>query len=145
MSLDEVKMHVILILDIIGKPSEYLVETLEKMIEDMKQEKGIKILSSDVKEPSLMKDQKDFYTTFAEIEIESKGLSQLVYVMFKYMPAHVEIISPEKLSLENNSLNEFFNELMRKLHGYDEVARVLQLENQNLTKNLEELKKGKKE
>lgn len=143
MNLNETKMHVLLILDIVGKPAGYLKETLEKMIGSMKEEKNISVLSSDIKEPMEMEDKKDFYTTFAEIELEAKGFSQLAFVMFKYMPAHVEIISPEKFSLNNNSLNEFVNELMRKLHGYDEVARIMQIENKKLKARLEELEKKK--
>ena len=55
------------------------------------------------------------------------------------MPAHIEILSPESISLTNNGWNELFNELSRILHGYDEVARVLQVEKEILTKNLKEL------
>ena len=55
------------------------------------------------------------------------------------MPAHMEIISPEKISLTNNGYGDILNELTRRLHGYDEVARVLQAEKQILTNQLEKL------
>ena len=38
-------------------------------------------------------------------------------------------------------MNAFFNELMRRLHTYDEIARVLQIQNQELEHNLGKLQK----
>ena len=62
------------------------------------------------------------------------------------MPAHVEIIHPELIALTNNGWNDIFNELTRRLHGYDEIARILQVEKNILEKKLRELltKKEKK-
>ena len=55
------------------------------------------------------------------------------------MPAHVEIIEPELIALTNNGWNEIFNELARRLHSYDEVARVSQVEKTILGRKLKEL------
>ena len=139
MSSDKLKVSAIMILDIIGRPPEHLVESLEKIIEQMEKEKGVTLKSKKIKEPVLMKDQKDFYTTFAEIEIEVDEILYLAALMFKYMPAHIEIISPEILALSNNGFNDILNELIRRLHGYDEIARVMQIEKQILLKKIQEL------
>lgn len=139
MSSDKIKVNAVIILDIIGRPPEHLVESLEKIIEEMEKEKGITIKSKKIKEPMLMKEQKNFYTTFAEIEIEVEEILYLAVLMFKYMPAHIEIISPEIIALSNNGFNEILNELVRRLHGYDEVARMMQLEKQVLLKKIQEL------
>ena len=61
------------------------------------------------------------------------------------MPAHVEIISPELITLTNNGLNEMLNELTRRLHGYDEVARTLQVEKEILNRKMKELMGDKKD
>ena len=139
MSSDEVKVSVIMILDIIGRPPEHLVKSLEKIIEEMGKEKGVTLKSKQIKEPTLMKDQKDFYTTFAEIEVEVDEILYLAILMFKYMPAHIEIISPELIALSNNGFNDILNELTRRLHGYDEIARIMQIEKQILLKKIQEL------
>ena len=55
------------------------------------------------------------------------------------MPAHIEIIYPEKIQLSNHELNDILNELTRRLHGYDEVARIVQVEKSILEKKLKEL------
>ena len=139
MSSDEVKVSAVMILDIIGRPPEHLIESLEKIIENMEKEKGVILKSKQIKEPTLMKDQKDFYTTFAEIEVEVDEILYLAILMFKYMPAHIEIISPELIALSNNGFNDILNELTRRLHGYDEIARIMQIEKQILLKKIQEL------
>ena len=52
------------------------------------------------------------------------------------MPAHVEIIFPESIKITNSELNELLNEISRRLHGFDEVVRILQSEKAILEKKL---------
>jgi len=59
--------------------------------------------------------------------------------MFKYMPAHIEVISPELIALTNNGWGEILSELTRRLHGYDEVARVLRFQNAQMQEKLGKL------
>ena len=155
MNSDETKnIKAIIILEVIGKPPEHLIETLENLIKQIDEEKGINVKKKEIKKPMPMekkvgflksggeekaKQHKDFYTTFAEIEIEAEEIFNLAFLMFKYMPAHVEIISPELIALTNNGWNEIFNELTRRLHGYDEVARMLQVEKEILERKFKEL------
>jgi hypothetical protein len=145
-SVEETKnIKAVMIFDIIGKPPEHLTETLNDIINKIDEEKGVSVREKKVNEPVLMKDQKDFYTSFAEVEVEVEEILHLVMLMFKYMPAHVEIASPELIALTNNGWNEILNETTRRLHGYDEVARVLQVENAKMQKELKETEKKKEE
>ena len=135
-SIEETKgINAILIIDVIGKPPKYLTETLSGIIKKIDAEKGVNVVGKKINEPKLMKDQKDFYTNFAEIEVEVQEIFNLVILMFKYMPAHIEIISPELIALTNNGWNEILNELTRRLHGYDEIARIVQTEKESWKKN----------
>ena len=70
------------------------------------------------------------------MEIEADKIETIAMIMFKYMPANVEIVSPEKITLSNLSWGEVLSELIRKLHAYDEVARVIQVEKAILEKKL---------
>lgn len=133
------KIEVILIVEVLGKPPEHLTETLKSIIEKLGEEKDVYLTDKKINEPIVMKENKDFFTSFAEIELEVKGINTLVDMMFKYMPSHVEILSPESLYMANNEFNEIFNSLMRKLHGYDEIARVLQTEKVLLQRKLKEV------
>jgi len=145
-------IRVALILEMIGRPAEHLTESMKKILDQMEEEKDTKIISSDIKEPQEMKDNKDFFTTFCEVEIEVEQIANLAILIFKYMPAHIEVIEPELIALTNNGWNDILNEVARRLHGYDEVARVLQYRNAELEKKLKEVseekenkvKKGKK-
>ena len=55
------------------------------------------------------------------------------------MPAHVEVVEPELIALTNNGWTDILSELTRRLHGYEEVARVLQFQNSEMQKKLKEL------
>lgn len=131
-----------MILDIIGKPAQHLVETLEKMIDEMKTENGVKVVSKNIREPITMKDNKEFFATFAEIELEVEDIMTLTGLMFKYMPAHIEVISPEKINLANTGWSEVLSELVRRLHSYDEMTRIIQMENTRLVEELQKAKTG---
>ncbi|MDP3992577.1 MAG: hypothetical protein Q8P79_03680 [Nanoarchaeota archaeon] len=132
-------IRAMMILDVIGRPPEHLVETLGKIAEEMGKEKGVSIKAKEIKEPVVMKENKEFYTTFAEIEVETEDILYLAALMFKYMPAHIEVISPESVALSNNGWGEILSELVRRLHSYDEVARILQIEKEELLRKIQEL------
>ena len=136
-STDETKgIKALLIIDVIGKPPEHLTETLNNIIKKIDDEKGVDVISKKLNEPTLMKDQKNFYTSFAEVEVEVEEIFGLIILMFKYMPAHIEIIYPELIALTNNGWNDVLNELTRRLHGYDEIARIVNVEKSILEKKL---------
>jgi len=57
------------------------------------------------------------------------------------MPAHVEITNPESLIIKNYDLNVFFNELVRRLHQYDEIAKISLMERTNMMNHIQTLQK----
>jgi hypothetical protein len=143
---DQRRIEAVLLLEVLGRPPEHILESLKKIVEDIGEEKGVTVKEKLINEPSPLKEEKELFTTFAEVEIEVEDITQFLGLIFKYMPSHIEIIEPEELRISNNNLNELFNELVRRLHGYDEVARILQNERIILeTKLREVLEKGKKE
>jgi len=144
LSEDSKNIRAVLIIEVIGKPKEYLKETLEGIVKKIKEEKGVELEDSKINEPQEMEKKKGFYSSFAEIEIIVEEMLYLVALMFKYMPAHIEVISPEKISMKNNEWSETLSELVKKLHGYDEVARITLIEKEVLEKKLRDvLEKGK--
>jgi hypothetical protein len=128
-----------LIIEILGKPKEHLTDSLNKIIEQIDNEKGVGVYEKKVYEPKELEGQKGFYTSFAEVQVEVEEIAHLIILMFKYMPANVEVIEPELIALTNNGWADIINELTRRLHGYDEIARVLQIQNQQLKNKLKEL------
>lgn len=133
------KITAVIIIEVMGRPKEHLVEILEKMSTDVDNEKNITVTEKKIAEPVLVKNQKDLYSSFAELEVETTSAMDLFVLMFKYSPAHVEIIEPENVVLSNHNLTEALNEVTRRLHKYDEIARVIQMEKQVLENKIKKL------
>ncbi len=146
MSLDETKnIRAVFIIEVAGRPPEHLTETLENIMEKIKEEKRVNVKDYKINEPVLMKDQKDFYTNFAEIELELEDSLMLLSMVFRYMPAHIEIVYPENIKLTNDGFGIILNELARRLHGYDEIARIIQVEKKILEKKLKSILEERKQ
>jgi len=137
------KITAILMLEMMGRPKEHLVETLEGFVKQIDSEKNVTVTNSKIQEPALVKDKEDLFTTFAEIEVEVAEFGNLAMLMFKYMPAHVEVIEPEKLEVGNNIASEVLSEITRRLHKYEELTRLMQMEMQVAKKQIDKLKEEK--
>jgi len=148
MSLNEQEtkgVKAVMIVEIIGKPPEHLIETLEGIIKQIDEEKGVSVKGKKINEPTVMKEKKDFFTTFAEVEVEVEEVMDLALLTLKYMPAHVEIIYPELIAVSNNAWGDILSEMVRRLHGYDEIARIMQAEKNILERKLREVLPAKRE
>jgi hypothetical protein len=140
------KIEAAIIIEVVGRPPEHLVQTLKDIITKIDNEKGVKVRDKKINEPVNLKDSAEFFTSFAEIELELDNILTLSRIMFKYMPAHVDIITPEEIKMTNVDWCEVMNELLRRLHEYDEVVRIVQTEKKVLEKQLKaSLEKKNKE
>ena len=79
-------IRAILIVEVIGKPPEHLTETLNDIIKKIDEEKGVDVKEKKLHEPVLMKDQKDFYTSFAEVEVEVEEILYKESMACHYLP-----------------------------------------------------------
>lgn len=138
MAEKEIKAFVIF--EMLGRPAEHLKKTLTEFIEKLGKEPGIQIKDKKINEPKKIPEAKqEIYTTFAETEMELKDLPTLFNLIFSYMPSNIEIIEPEELKIKNFDLNVLINELARRLHQYDEIAKGLALERNFLVQRLQQL------
>ncbi len=139
------KIQVILILEILGKPEEYIKNSLTELVEKIGKEENVNLINKSIAEPKKVEGEENWFTTFAEVEIETT-LQKLLNLIYSYMPAHIEIIYPENIEIKNFDMNNFLNELARRLHQYDELARRILIEREILAKQIQEGKlKLKKE
>lgn len=136
MNSDKPKLKAELILEVLGRPKEHLVETLENLTKQMNEEKGVRVENKTIHEPHQVKDRDDFFSSYAEIEIEVEGTIPLILVMFKYMPSNIEITYPEKISITNQDFSETLSEISRRLHRYEELVRVIEAEKKILENKL---------
>src|SRR3990172_1330680 len=119
------------IVEILGAPKEYIVKMLREHVEKVKQE-GVDIQIEKYAEPV---PQDKLFTQFAELQIAFKNLRQLLDFCFDSMPSTVEIMSPEKLSLDMAVFEDFINDFQGKLHHTDMMFNGLQSQKQILDKN----------
>ena len=133
------KIRVSIILEILGRPASNVTEALNVLITKLGAEKGVKIIEKKVHPPVEVKDAKDLYTTFAEISLELDNLGNYFGVLFGYMPAHIELVYPERIELRNDDLNHLANQIAQRLHSYDAVAKKLIFDRDILARKLKEI------
>jgi len=148
------KIRTLFIFEILGKPAEHIKESLEKMVEKLGEQKGIDIVRKDIREPKKAESKdkegktvvsEEMYSTFAEVEIETEDINLILAIVLNMLPAHVEILEPIEYKFKNFELSSFLSELTVKIHRYDEVAKVLMLERNQLLKKLEFVEQKLKE
>lgn len=125
-------------LEVLGKPPEYIETTIEKIVEEIGKQEEVKLIRKNLADAKPLKDNSNLFTSFTEIEIET-NLIKLMALIFNFMPSHVEILEPENLEIKNFDMNLVCNELVRRLHQYDEIAKSVLIERQILA---EKIKKG---
>lgn len=127
-----------LIVEVLGRPADYISQGLNELITNMSKEKGVAIKEKTLHEPALAKDSKDIYTTFADLLIEFDSLGDYLHIVFAYMPSHVELITPEKISLTNYDINDLANKITQRLHNYDAIAKQMLVEKDFLMEKLKQ-------
>lgn len=111
----------------IGRPKEYLQNTINQLMAVLESEEGIKLIKRTIHEPKkiINKNMKiEMFSAFAEVEIKC-SLEKLFYIVSKYMPSHIEIINPENIKLTNIEVSTLMTEFARRLHKYDEIAKAM--------------------
>jgi len=116
------KIHATLMIEILGKPEEHIKEAMRTLITKLGAEKGVQVLNKTYHEPKKIENS-DLFTTFAEADVELDSLSNYFGIIFAYMPSHIEITSPEKITLSNHDLNELGGALAQRLHNYDAITK----------------------
>ncbi len=126
------------IFEILGRPKEYVEESLKSIVQRLDSEKSVKVTSHLAHKPKKVEKTKDLFTTFAEVETEIDSLGALFGIIFAYFPSNIEIVSPRNIKLRNEDLNDLMNILAGRLHGYDSIAKKVLTEREIVFKKLEE-------
>tara|TARA_Y100000034_G_C6762209_1_gene339570 strand:+ start:296 stop:742 length:447 start_codon:yes stop_codon:yes gene_type:complete len=136
------EIRALLVFEILGRPPEHIKKSLISFVTKLDEEKGIRVENKKIYEPKLLEDKDgnktDLFTSFAEVELVFDDLNLLFNLLLTKLPSSVEIIEPSELKLKNFDLSSLLSTLAVKLHKYDEVAKALILERNNLMKQLKE-------
>lgn len=126
-----------LIIELLGKPKDYIEKVIDAAIDHLGEEKGVVLLKKTVHPANLVKDTTEAFTTFGEAEILAENMAKLIGIIFDYMPASVEIVEPASLNLKIEDANALLNDLATRMHHYDAIAKQMRLEREVLAKKLE--------
>lgn len=132
----EQKITAIMIIEVAGRPPEYLTNSMKLHIDKLNGVKGVTLVSSKISEPTIVDGEKDLYSCFAEVEVETLGLAKLMDLVFDFMPSSIEIIEPSTVELNCQEATMFVNDLAGRLHKYDEIAKIARFQIQQLSEKL---------
>lgn len=121
------------IIEVLGKPKEYVEDAIRQYIEHIKEDSELVILNEDYSE---MKEQGKLWGKFVELDLVIKGTKKLISFCFEYMPSSLEIVKPEQLIMTNSELSNFLNDLQARLHNVDMIVKQLKAENDFLRHNM---------
>lgn len=130
----EKKIKAKVIIEVIGSPKEHVENTLNAVLNKIKEEKDIEVVkavSYDAKKV------KEFFTAFAEIEIDFSDVKKIIDFCFNFMPSSIEIIEPDELFLGSKDTSDMFNDLLAGLHKYEIVLKNLYAQNILMKKDKE--------
>lgn len=134
--LEKGHIHAKVIIEIGGKPKDYVDKALNDLIGKIKEHTDYTILNSEINEAKEMKEQKDMFLAFAEMEILAKDISSLAGFCFDYMPSSIEILAPQEMKISALHFSHIINDLQGKLHKLDMGIKQSVNENRFLQKNI---------
>jgi len=120
------------IIEVAGKPKEYIEKTIRLVINQIKEKDEFKVEREKVFEA---KEKENIWSTYTELELSTKDIPTLIGFCFDYMPSSVEVISPKSLSFDTNSMGNVLNDLATRLHQIDMVTKNIRAEKAVIEKN----------
>lgn len=126
------------IIEVLGKPKEHVEFSLKEYLKNLKDDKRYNLTREEIADIK-QQDKSELWAIFAEVEVETGKVQNLVDFCFDFMPSLLEIIEPDELHFKPIEITHFLNDLQAKLHGVDMIAKQLKAENDNLKFSVESL------
>ena len=124
-------------IEVLVYPEDHVKTTIEKIVEKLKNEEGIKIIKSEIQKTEKIKE--NFFASFAETEMKINDFSRLLNFCYNYLPSSLEILDADKITLPIREFSMGINEMLAKLHHYNLVVnnlsnKVMELKKENTSK-----------
>jgi len=133
------KIQASLVLEILGRPAEHVKEALIGVVKTIGEEKGINITKKEFNDPIPAQNSKNLFTTFVNLDVDLDTLDNYFGLLFTYMPSHIELINPEKITYTNAQINELGNAIVQRLHHYDSITKRAMIDKETYEKKLKEV------
>ena len=121
----EIKARVII--EVVGMPIGHVKETLNNLIEKIKEDKELVIEKQEIFEPAELPELK-LFSTFVEADIKFSSIEKLIGFCFDFTPSSVEVLDPMNFIFDARFLNCILNDIVTKLHRYTMLIRNLDAE-----------------
>jgi len=106
------------IVEVVGSPQEHIKTVIATVQEHLKKEENIKIVSTETSDVEKMPEG-ELFSGFIDIELKVKDLARLSQFCVDYMPASLEVVDVDKITLSAQELNNVYNDFLSKLHQYN--------------------------
>jgi len=126
------------LIELLGSPKKHLEDTMNAFIDNIKKNKEYKLLNTEVskvKEVEKEGDEKEIFSTFAELEIGVKQKSDLFDFCFNFMPSSIEIIEPMNVTFTSNEISQYLTDIQGTLHRVDAALKDMNAANNILKKH----------
>jgi hypothetical protein len=120
------------IIEILGIPKEHVEETMQKVVDLIKQNQKLTLIDYEIAE---LKQIEKLWSTFGEFELEIPDIEALTDFCFEFMPSSIEIIEPDELKTSTRKIENSFNDILAKLHQYDMALKKVILQQRVNLKN----------
>jgi len=134
-------LDVVAIIELVGKPVEHVKEVMDKTIEGLNKEEGIKLLSNNIHKPKEVEKAPGVFSTFAELEFLANSFSRVMEFVIDYMPSSIEIVAPTDMSIKLNEANSTLNDLVARVYKYETLLKALTMQSIELQRELQKYKK----
>ncbi len=131
--ISEGALHARVILEVVGKPKEYVVESLKSYVKKIKADKSYALTKGSTEKAE---EHDGLFSAFAELEVLIKKPIDLMSFCFDYMPASVEIIEPENVMLKAYDYSGFVNDMLARVHSLNTGVIQTRESNSFFIKNL---------
>ncbi len=126
------------ILEVLARPKEAAVDALKKIIQNLEENgKKLEVSNEEYSEPKAM--ENDFFSAYVKFDI-SGDLDSIFNFVLDYAPSSIEILEPEKVTMEMVDLQTMLNDLSGRLNELDQKIKIYSASNVLLAKENQELK-----
>jgi hypothetical protein len=126
------------VFEIAGFPEEHINKTIKLLAEKLQKEK-IKVIEQKIHAAKTVSDK--MFASFIEMEFLVTSLSQILGIIYDYLPSSIEIIEPhDPISDDPLAMTELMNDLIARLHKYSQTIQGLSAQNNILKQQLKQKK-----
>jgi len=121
------------LIEIVGFPEAHVNETMEKVVEKLEKENGIRIINKKIGKAEKVK---EMFSSFADLELDMDDIENLMSFCFNYLPSSVEIQDVTELTIKTKNLTGSLNDMLGKIHEYNHLLTNIHAENIMLKQKL---------